>query len=176
MSELPKDQAMIVKIINVVGRTKHGNDIIGFIIYERSISDSYRMMEVSESNDKRELLPETEEQFPFDELDNIIMNAIKIKFPDSFFRSLLITSVFGNSKFEHLLKSPKKTAILIVDPDFSGVDDRSLLSESFADFKEEICIYQNDSVEYITGHSFRTQCDYKIHEAITQRLSRIKFL
>lgn len=177
MTYLPKEQAYIVKEIHVVGKTRHGVDTMGYIIYERYFSENYIMNENPEQGQFERLMAGPDDgRFPVDELDNILLDAIKSQFPDSFTKSHMIIAGLGANQYDYKLEQPKQIATIIVEPDFTGIDINLLVGRSFARFIKEVNIYQNYSSEGITGLFLNAKCNPDRHEDIIDKLYQVNFL
>ena len=158
----------IVKTINLVNE----NDIFGFLKYLRDITPEYRLEEKNQRN-IMDLYP-YQEMYPNDEIDEILLNAVKDKYPRSILYNSLLIDQTDVDKLYASISYPFETADIIVKPDFSGI---SLYpGQSIPCFKKEITIYSDLSTKMIKNLGFWGQCNFQQSEEIYNRLDQIKFL
>ena len=167
----------ILKEINIVSKTNYDQEIvIGTIIYERNISKDYYLKEDSEPNNFLRLLNyPKQELFPSDFIDEIILNAIKDKFPKSFVKNYEIAFNSDLEMINRIQSKPFELTTLEVRPNFSQIDLNSLIGKSFNFFQKEIRIYQDFTKESIRGHYFTGICDYENHIETFNKLDKIDF-
>jgi len=167
----------ILKEINIVSKTSFDQEIvIGTIVYLREISKDYFLKDDEEKNQLLRLLHyPKQELFPQDILDDIILNAIKEKFPKSFVKNSEVAFTSDLEKIERTQSKPFENAFLEVRPNFSQVDLYPLVGKIFNFFRKEIRIYQDFTKESIMGHYFTGICDYDNHEETFKKLNKIDF-
>ena len=167
----------IVKEISVVSTNQFGVEItIGVIIYDRQITSDYKLNDDPEPNQIKRLLDyPKQELFTNDELDELILNAVKSKFPKSFIRSHQVLWDCDKKRYDYLLKRPSEKAFLEIRPDFSSIDIYSLNGKTFTVFNKEINIYQDFTLESIKSHFFTVNCDFERRESLITELYKIIF-
>lgn len=176
---LPVNEMKIIKQVNLVIQNRNEIDITaGIILYEREFSDTYRLKE-KKNNEKDFFHFSTypkQKDYPNDDLDVLILEAIKTDFPKVQFKSDLLFSSADVEHYNNLTKRPSETADLTFIPDFSGIDISQLPRTTFYGFRKKINIYVNGSSEVIKNRIFKGHCDFQRHEQIYDRLDTIKFL
>lgn len=167
----------IVKEISVVSTNQFGVEItIGVIIYDRQITSDYKLNDDPEPNQIKRLLDyPKQELFTNDELDELILSAVKSKFPKSFVRSHQVLWDSDKKRYDYLLKRPSEKAFLEIRPDFSSIDIYSLNGKTFTVFNKEINIYQDFTLESIKSHFFTVNCDFERRESLITELYKIIF-
>lgn len=174
---LDQEEWKIVKEINVVSTNQYGVEIIiGVIIYDRGITQDYKLNDDPEPNQIKRLIDYPKQDlFTHDELDELILNAVKNKFPKSSVRSYQVLWDSDEKRFNYLLKRPSEKAILEIRPDFSSIDLYNLKGKTFPVFYKEINIYQDFTLESIKSHFFTANCDFERSESIITELNKIVF-
>ena len=167
----------IVKEVSLVSTNQFGVEIIiGVIIYDRQITSDYKLNDDPEPNQIKRLLDyPKQELFTNDELDELILSAVKSKFPKSFVRSHQVLWDSDKKRYDYLLKRPSEKAFLEIRPDFSSIDIYSLNGKTFTVFNKEINIYQDFTLESIKSHFFTVNCDFERRESLITELYKIIF-
>lgn len=167
----------IFKEVNVVSANQYGVEItIGAIIYDRKITNDYKLNEDTEPNKIKRLIDHPKQDlFTVDEIDELILNAIKDKFPKSFVKSYQVIFDSDEKSFNYLLKRPFEKAIIKISPDFADIDIYSLAGKSIPHFYKEINIYQDFTLDSIKSHVFRTNCNFERSEELIKNLKEIDF-
>lgn len=89
----------VIKELRVVSKNKLRLEI-GSIFYQRVITNEYNIAESTETDPIKKLLDSPKQSsFPIDEIDNIILDAVKEKYPETYVRSFLAAT---NRDFERL--------------------------------------------------------------------------
>lgn len=176
---LPIEEMRIVKRIDLLTQTKHNIEIrMGFILYEREFSPDYKFIE-NKKEEKDFLYLSTypkQEDYPSDEIDELILSSIKSAFSNAQIHSELLFSTFDTDNLNRLVKRPNEKANFIVRPEFYGQDLAFLVGKSFKSFFKEINVYVDGSSELIKHLTFNGYCKYEKHEEVYSRLDKIKFL
>ncbi len=176
---LPVEQVKIVKRIDLLTQNKNNIEIrIGFIVYEREFSPDYKFVE--KKKDEKDFLylstyPK-QEDYPSDEIDELILLSIKNTFSNSRIHSELLFSSFDTDNLNRLIKRPNEKANFIVRPEFYGQDLVFLVGKSFKAFIKNINVYVDGSSELIKLLTFNGYCKFENHEEVYSRLDKIKFL
>lgn len=175
---LPTSEMKIIKQINLVSPNCNGIDVtVGIILYEREFSETYKFKEKSEEeNNTLNLTRKTkQEDYPNDDLDLRILEAVKLDFPKAQLNSDLLFSTSHVEHYNNLAKRPSEKAELTFIPDFSGINLESLSRKSFEAFRKQINIYAHGNTELIKNRMFRGYCDLENHEIFYERLNKINF-
>lgn len=167
----------IVKEISVVSTNQFGVEItIGVIIYDRQITSDYKLNDDPEPNQIKRLIDyPKQELFINDELDELILNAVKSKFPKSFMISHQVLWDSDEKRFDYFLKRPCEKAMLEIRPVFSSIDLYNIKGKTFPVFNKEINIYQDFTLESIKFHFFTANCDFERSGSLITELNRIVF-
>jgi hypothetical protein len=168
----------IIKQIDLIIQNRNEIDVAaGIILYEREFSESYGFKEKQkEEKDFFHFVNyPKQEDYPHDDLDSMILEAIKLDFPKVIVKSDLLFSSRDVEHYEHLTNRPHEVAELNFIPDFTGIKLEELPQKSFNGFRKEIKIYVNGSTEVIKNRGFRGYCDFETHEEIYERLDKISF-
>lgn len=176
---LPIEEMRIVKRVDIIARDRYNFDTrIGFVIYERQFRPDYKFAEKEKS--ENEFLNLTsyprQEDFPSDEIDELILSTIKLTHPKSQIHNELLFSSFDVDSLNNLINRPAEKANLIIRPEFYGQDLEFLVGKSFKAFLKSVNIYVDGSSELIKNLAFYGCCNFKSHEVIYARLDKIKFL
>ncbi|SHG90087.1 hypothetical protein SAMN05444388_10545 [Flavobacterium johnsoniae] len=168
----------IMKEISIVSKNSYDVEIvIGVVYYQREITPIYKLGEDPEPNNIIRLINyPRQELFPHDRSDELILNAIKNKYPKSTVRNYEIFFTADKEKFEHLMKRPAEKAIIEIRPDFSQVEYSSLVGKEFRLFRKDINIYREFTRESVQYQFFSTTCNFTKHEEIIDELEKIEFL
>lgn len=168
----------IMKEINIVSQNSYAQEIvIGVIGYLRQIQKEYFLKDDPEPSEFLRLLNyPKQELFPHDELDEIILNSVKIQYPKSFIRNTEISFDSDLEKIKIITQVPKISARFEVRPNLSKIDVSSLRGRSLNVFLQDINIFQHFTLDSIRGKYFTGICDYEGHEEIYKKLDKIEFL
>ncbi|WP_338378052.1 hypothetical protein [uncultured Flavobacterium sp.] len=176
---LRPEEMKFIKKINIISKNRLENDIvIGFLLYERSISLDYTFKPKEDSIDKITYLITYPKQtdYPTDEIDELILETIKLSYPNSIVHSKMLFSSGDIEWLENLKDRPFEISNLIIRPDFFGQDIEKLVGKEFEIFRKDLKIYVDSSSELIKNNVFYGQCYYEKHLAIYQKLNTINFL
>lgn len=168
----------IMKEIYLVSQNSYDQEIvIGVIAYLRRIQRDYYLQDDPEPNKFLRLLNyPKQELFPEDNLDKIILDAVKTQYPKSFVRNSEISFDSDLEKIKIITQVPSQIAKLEVRPNFSQVDLSSLVGQQFKFFMKDINIYQHFTIDSIKGKYFTGVCDYDSQEETYNKLDEIEFL
>lgn len=168
----------IMKEINIVSKNSYEQEIvIGVISYLRKVQKDYYLQEDQEENKFLKLLNyPKQELFPQDTIDEIILNAVKEQYPNSFVRNTQISFNSDLEKIKIITQVPKQTARLEVRPNFSQVDLSTLVGQELNFFIKDISIYQHFTSDSIKGKYFTGICDFQAQNDIYKKLDEVEFL
>lgn len=177
MKLLELDDWKIVKQINIISKNSYAVDIaIGQIFYEREINDDYKYNDESNEHRITQLINYPKQScFPNDEIDEMILDSIKDKYPDSFITNYQIIFDSDSERIIHFINRPKEEAYLEVRPDFSQIDLNTLYGQEIEIFRRKVNIYQDFTLESIRNQYFIGYCDYFEHKSVFNKLDKIKF-
>lgn len=168
----------IMKEIHIVSQNSYDQEIvIGVIAYLRKIKRDYYLKEDPEPNQFLRLLNyPKQELFPKDNLDDIILNSVKDKYPKSFIRNTQISFDSDIEKIKIITQVPKQIARIEVRPDFSQIDISNIVGRSFNIFYKDVNVYQHFLADSIKGLYFTGTCDFASQEETYKQLDEIEFL
>ncbi|AZA92981.1 Uncharacterised protein [Chryseobacterium nakagawai] len=177
MKLLESNEWKIIKQINIISKNSYAVDIaIGQIIYERDINDEYKYNDGSDDHRITKLINYPKQNcFPTDEIDEIILNSIRDKYPNSFITNYQIIFDSDSERILHFINRPKEEAYLEIRPDFSKIDLNTLYGQEIEIFRKKINIYQDFTLDSIKNQYFVGYCDYSRHKNIFNKLDTIKF-
>ncbi|MCT4583109.1 MAG: hypothetical protein N4A35_16985 [Flavobacteriales bacterium] len=177
---LPVSEMKIIKRINIVSQNWHPENLpIGFIIYERNFTEEYKILpEEKDSNNLSNLISgyPKQENYPHDEIDELILNTVKTEYPKSFVQNKLVFTSSDIEYFDNLIKRPFEKALFRIKPDFSNLDLSLLSGQEFECINQEINVYVDHSSELIKNIFLDGNCDFDHHKALFRALKTIKFL
>lgn len=174
---LEQERWRIVKEINIVSINQYEVDVvIGVIIYNRKLTSDYKLNDDPEPDlIKRRLDYPRQDLFTVDEMDELILNAIKTRFPKSFVRNYQVIFDSPEKSFNYFLERPSEKAMIEISPDFSDVDIYNSTEKKFPIFKREINIYQSFTLASIKSHFFKTTCNFERRDDLIKELYKIEF-
>lgn len=122
ISVLPSEQIMIVKEVHFEYEL-NTRLILGKAVYLRRLSDSYKLELTSKNEDPRYLeLMKSEETYPFDYLDKLIIDGISSKYNNVNVTSWLMMCDTQYQRLLDSIYSDSVTANIIIEPDISSLD------------------------------------------------------
>jgi hypothetical protein len=168
----------IMKEIHIVSQNSYYQEIvIGVIAYLRKIQRDYNLKNDPEPNQFLRLLNyPKQELFPNDELDDIILNSVKEKYPKSFIRNTQISFDSDIEKIKIITKVPKQISTIEVRPNFGQIDLSKIAGQSFNIFYKNINVYKHFVAGGIIGLYFTGTCDFANQEETYNQLDEIEFL
>lgn len=177
MKPLDLQDWKIIKQINIVSKNSFGIEItIGHILYERERNENYKYSDDAiEGQIKKLINYPKQDSFPSDEIDKIILDSVKEKYPNSYTTNYEIIFDTDSDRILHFIKRPKEEAYLEVRPDFSEIDINNLHGKEISIFSKRINIYQDFTLDSIKNLCFIGCCNYNSHQITYQRLKKIKF-
>ena len=168
----------IMKEIHIVSKNSYDQEIvIGVIAYLRKIQKDYYLKDDPEPNQFLKLLNyPKQELFPKDNLDDIILNSIKDRYPKSYVRNTQISFDSDLEKIKIITQVPKQAATIEIRPNFSQIDLSNILGQSFNVFNKSVNIYQHFLADSIKALYFTGTCDFENREETFRQLYEIEFL
>lgn len=175
---LKPDECKIVKQITIVSpHTRHGEISIGYFLYERPMTPTYKYNHKPKEERQIDYLLTypLQENFPTDQIDKIILQSVKDIYPKSFARSYEVYSTFDIERTERLVNRPFKNGMIMIGPCFADVDVYSLTKNEFEALNKPIKVYADYSSEIIENYYFNGY--YPLNdETILDEIDKIIFL
>lgn len=177
---LTTSEMKVIKKIELIVSNSNDIDIVaGFIIYKRDLSSKYSFTEQTKNERSFHYLlnyPKHDE-YPEDNIDQLILKTIQTEFPQARLRNSLLFSTSDVEYYDKLIERPYEEAELIIEPDFLGMEIQELERKIIRRFWKNINIYVNHSQELIKNITFKGNCDYTNLEHICDELeNKIEFL
>lgn len=177
---LPIEEMRIVKRIDLLIQNKNNIEIrTGFIVYLREFSPDYKLL-AKKKEEKGFLNLSTnlkQEDYPSDEIDELILSSIKNTFSNARIHSEDLFSSFDTDNLKRLIERPSEKANFIVRPELYGQVLELPVSKSFNPFfKNIINVYVDGPSELIKQLTFNGFCKFENHQEVYSSLNKIKFL
>lgn len=170
---------VFVKRVNIVSRNRFDKDfIIGFILYERRHTNEYRFTPKKAVEKNSHFLGPypKQEDFPKDELDNLILHTVHSSYPNSNVHNVIMSTSSDVEMIENWKNRPFEQLEINIAPDFSGQNMEMLSGRGFYKYRRMVNIYVEGSSEMIKEIVLFGQCDLSSHEQIYDLLDNIVFL
>ncbi len=176
---LQKEYVKIVKRISIVSQNRFDNDIvIGYLLYERNFSPDYRFD--SKQNEEKESFIigpyPRQEDFPKDELDDLVLKIVCSKYPKSLLHNVLLFSTSDVAMIENWTNKPCEQLEINIAPDFSGYNLEMLSGRMFTQYRRKVNVYVDGSSEMIKNIILFGHCDLNRHDQIYDLLDNLVFL
>jgi hypothetical protein len=175
---LSPDKFRFVKIIQIISDYRKSAEItLGYIIYKRLFATDYKFKEVPKEERDVSYYVQYPQQnlYPVDNVDNIILQAVKNLFPKSEVRNDSIISSMDLEKIEMFQKRPHENSLLTLTPDFSSIDILSLTGKQFPCIRKQIKIYNDFSKDEIQNMGFFGH--YKLDDKeVLDKIDAIEFI
>lgn len=173
----PEESRIVKQVILVNEHAKHGTIKAGYFFYDRIITPKYDCIPLNKTTDNISHLfnDRPEEDFPVDEIDTIILDAVKANYPKSFVRSFKIVSTFGIIKIESLkIKRKILPGIISFTPNFEDVDLEFWEDEEIKEINRSLVIYEDQGLDILNYIQFHPE--YPItNNALYEEIKRIRF-
>lgn len=170
---LPLDKMRVLKQVIILK-----NDIsIGYILYERKLSPDYKFVETPEDEKDFNYYFEypKQESFPKDNLDDIILQTIRNKYPKSITYNHSIICNVDEDKIKTLKNRATEKGSIQITPDFSKVDLSTLAGQQFEQYYIDVNIYADFRLEDIKNLFFYGNYDMD-DDFIINELRKIEFI
>lgn len=175
---LPLEEIRVLKQIIIVNDSQKNDEIsLGYILYERKMSQDYKFNETpKEKRDFKYYLDyPKQESFPNDKVDDIFLQSIKNRFPKSKLKNHLIICNVDLEKIKMLQNQPNESSQIQITPDFSVVDLSTIAGKQFEQAFKQIKIYADFRLEDIKNLAFFGYYDLNDVEIIN-KIQEIKFI
>lgn len=174
---LSSDKLRILKQIMIVSQLSNNRDIsIGYILYERYLSNEYKFTEKPKEEKDIDYYMDFPKQktFPKDAIDDIILQAIKNTYPLSFVINHSILTNIDEERIPFFKNRHIEPGIITFSPNFSYMDFVSLAGKQFPTLNKNISIYNNYIRESIENLFFIGY--YELNDSeLFEKLKKINF-
>lgn len=173
---LAVDKIRIAKQIILVSQFKNKELSIGYFLYERKLSDNYKMLEVpEEEKDFTYRLEYPQERlFPVDDIDNLIMQSVRALFPKSRTKNWLVVTTLDEGNLKRLTDRQFEKGELIFHPSFANVNFYQMVGKEFTQLSASIKIYNDFKKDEIKDLTFVAYFDVR-NQDVLNRIREIKF-
>ena len=178
ITPLPTEEWRILKQIKLVADLGKGNPFsIGYLLYQRPLSPTYCMKSVpEEERDINYLLNYPQQElFPSDRVDNIILQAVKDRFPGSIVWNHTIIFNVDEERITVLKNRVKEPAQIIITPNPSDASFWKNSHQSFDIWRKEVTIYNDYTRESIQDLYFNGYYDLK-DMGVLDELDKVVFI
>ncbi|GEM_PF-1221181 len=177
ISFLPVEKMRIVKKVTLVAKFKEQEFSIGYFLYKRNFSGNYKMLEVAEEEKDFSYSFEypQERLFPVDEIDNLILQSVRTKYPKADIRSYLITSTLDQENLVRMKDRPFENGEFVFHPSFASVDINKFVGKEFIQLVTDIKVYSVYKKEEIKDLTFVGYFDVR-NQQILDKIREVQFL
>jgi len=154
---LPIEQMRILKQVILINDSKYERDVsIGYILYEREFSPSYRFKETTKEERDFNYLVDypRQDSYPNDKVDDLILQSIRNTFPKSRVRNHSIICNLDQEKLRVLQNRTIERNSMHITPDLSGLDIYNLAGKKFRTVPKEFNIYSESRIDDIKNLTF----------------------
>lgn len=176
---LELNQIRITKTVNIVAPNRFGVDSeIGFFIYEREISKEHYTLKTKDKNETdflKKMSYPNETDYPTDIIDELIINAVKSDYKNSYVKSDLLFTTSDVEHIDRLTKRPFEQSFFTVRQSLVGKNFMDFAGQEIAGYRKSINIYTNGPKELIENTGFLATCEFDESREIFDKLSQIVF-
>lgn len=157
--------------------------IIGHILYERIPSEEYQLkkQKFDDEEDFFRIMKlvngyPSQEDFPNDEIDNIILEGIKDQFPNS---KLINHAIIYKSHEEWVNKMrerPFDVSRINIQPQIKSSDYQKLSGKHIKDIVFDLRIYKERTSQLTQNRTFHSKYEIEKDEVIREKFRSTKFL
>lgn len=161
---LSPDEFRILKRIVIIGDRNSSEVELGSIFYTRELTDDYafkKPMQEDESDQISRIMSgyPKQENYPNDELDEIIIEAIRKSFPKSIVQNDTILFTVDLDKLQVMKRRNIAPAVMYFSPDFSHFYDLArYVGKEFKAPALPVNIYTYYNTETLSGQVFYADC------------------
>lgn len=177
ISFLPIEEMRILKQIIIVSDFPKDRELsVGYIVYERILTDRYKFKETNKKSDGFDYLIDfpKQELYPHDDVDDIILQAVKNLYPKSTLRNHHLIFNVDRENIDRLKDRQTVTSQISFTPDFSSLNILSVGRRSFDGLVKQVTIYNDFSLDYIRNIAFNGYYNLK-DQHILNKLNPIVF-
>lgn len=177
ISILPIEEIRIIKQIMIISEySKKQEFSIGYILYERELSNTYNFK--GTEKEERDFLYYLEyprqNTFPNDNLDEIILQAIRNTFPKSTLRNYSLICNMDRDRITMLQSEAFKEVEITFTPDFSRANISEFAGQNYDGLRKTIKIYSDLTKERLQNIYFQGYYNL-IDKQILGMIDKIKF-
>lgn len=176
---LPVDEFRVIKQIKIISEFANNREYsIGYILYERRLTNDYSFKEVSKENNDflYNLECPRQDSYPNDSVDEIILQSIRNSFPKSTARNYSLISTVDTENIKILQNRHIEQSEITFSPDFSQIDIYKHVGKSFSGLRKSVKIYSNFTKENIQNLYFQGYYNLEDTEILDQINDHIKFI
>ena len=154
---LPETDFRILKQISIITENQFGIDIcIGNLLYKRKFNPDYQFNNIEKADKKYQFYIDypTQEMYPNDDADDLILQSVRTTFPKSIVKNHSIIFNLDIEKIETFKNGTLLNKNIILSPEFPYFTNPSDFSHM--EFKVKnlpINIYSNHSTFFVTGQN-----------------------
>ncbi len=178
ISVLPMEEIRVIKQIMLISEFANNREYsIGYILYERKLTDNYKFKETpKEKKDFSDYLEyPRQDSYPNDNVDEIILQSIRNTFPKSTLRNYSLICNVDIDRVKILQNRPIEQSEITFTPDFSQVDIYELAGKSFNGLRKPVKIYSDFTKESIQNLYFQGYYNLEDRE-ILNKIDKIDFI
>jgi hypothetical protein len=178
LSFLDMDEIRIIKQITIYSDYHYlNNDFVGFIVYARKLSNSYKLKNLPGDETRNGFNPNYPEQerFPNDDVDDIILKAIQNVHKKSTVRNSLKLFNVDNDNWKQFQSRAHTTVSFCFTPDISGMDIYELMEKQVKGLQIPANLYNNRPREIDNEEIFNGYFQFG-NESILNNLDQVEFL
>lgn len=171
------EEMKIIKRINIVSKDNFDKDIIiGFLLYKRNQTFNYKFKTFDEDKNYLSLLsPVSEDRYPSDEIDDLILTTVKNKYPMSFVINRLLFTTLDVDNLNRLIERPYEKCDIKISPDISKKSVLELMGRDIICFHKNIKIYMDLSSKFLKNIYLSGTCDFNRQAEIVKLLNEVLF-
>ena len=172
------EKCRIIKQIVLVANSRNGADIsIGYILYGRKFSDNYKINETDKEENEFKYFSEypLQENYPTDNVDNILFQAIKNLYPKSFIRNYMLVCNLEQERIEILQSRPFEQSEIRIMPDTSQMYSFKQMPTNIVGGIWTVKIYVDYTRESIQGLAFLGYYDLNDQQILAQ-IDEVNFI
>lgn len=158
ISILPMEEIRVIKQIMIISEFANNREYsIGYILYERKLSDTYKFKETpKEQRDFSYYLEyPRQDSYPNDNLDDIILQSVRNTFPKSTLRNYSLICNVDRDRIQMFQNRQFEQSEIAFTPDFSQIDIYELIGQSYSGLRKPIKIYNDFTKESIQNLYFQ---------------------
>lgn len=177
ISFLPIEDMRILKQIIIVSDFPRDREIsVGYIVYERRISDKYKFKKADEKRTEFIYLENFPKQdlYPHDYVDDIILQAVQNQYPKSVVRNDHLLFNVDQEKIIRLKNRETVKSQISFTPNFLNFDIFSDERRSFDGLIMPVSIFNDFALDYIRNIAFNGYYNLK-DQNILHEISPIEF-
>lgn len=165
----------IVKQIFIVTNSNDKDITLGYVLYERKLSEEYKFKETPKEERDFSYYLEYPKQdtYPNDSIDDLILQTFRNQYPKSSLKNYSVLCNINVNNIETMKNKHVEKFYFGITPDFSGVDTYSLAGRSFGADQKEINLYSDSKVGTIS----RVSGYYELNDNATiEKIRTVNFL